>query len=77
MESPAALLAAACGALDRLQACLASPAPQGLPAALDAADATVAAVDRLQERPDDPASTQALEALLRWPGPLLPKLAPP
>ena len=65
MEPPAALLAAACGALDRLQACLASPAPQSLPAALDAADTVAGAVVKLRERPDDPASTHALEALLR------------
>ena len=71
MESPAPpqLLASACGALDRLQACLASPAPEGLPAALDAADSVAAAVATLRERPADPASAQALEALLRfWSG---------
>ena len=67
MESPAPphLLASAGGALDRLQACLASPAPEGLPAALDAADSVAAAVAALRGRPDDPASAQALEALLR------------
>ena len=75
MECPAALLASACGALDRLQACLASPAPEGLPAALDAADTVAGAVAKLWERQtDEPASAQALEALLRscvWPGCLL------
>ena len=65
MESPATLLASACGALDRLQACLANPAPEGLPAALEAADSIVDTVATLQERPDDPACAQALEALLR------------
>ena len=65
MESPAALLASACGALDRLQACLASPGPEGLPAALDAADTIASALAELQEQPDDPPSAQALEALLR------------
>ena len=72
MEPPAALLAPACGALDRLQACLASPVPQGLPAALDAADTVAGAVAWLRERPDDPASAQALEALLRSCAALLP-----
>ena len=65
MEPHAALLAAACGALDRLQACLATPAPEGLPAALDAADTVAGAVAQLREQPDDRASTRALEALLR------------
>ena len=67
MEPPAALLAAACGALDRLQACLANPAPEGLPAALDAADTVTGAVAELRERPDDAARPWRTFSGLVWP----------
>ena len=66
MESPpATLLASACSALDRLQACLANPGPEGLPTALGAADTVAGTVAQLRERAGDPAGAQALEALLR------------